>query len=483
MNLRNIFHILGIFVMMIGAAMLPAFVISAMLHEAVWTAIGLSSLLSMGAGLLMYILIPRTGERISLSHREGFLIVTLAWVLASAFGGLPFLLSGAVPTFCDAFFETMSGFTTTGASVISNLDRTSKGILFWRALTHWMGGMGIIILSIAILPILGVGGMQLFKAEIPSPVKDKITPRITETAKNLWLVYVAITAVEIVLLWLGGMSVFDAVCHAFATMATGGFSTYDASIARFDSLYIEIVIIVFMFVAGMNFTLHYRLFKGDAKSFFRDPEFHFYGAIVLVATALITLDLRFHYFSSLGESLRHAAFQVVSIITTTGFATYNFDQWPAPSKFILVLLMFIGGCAGSTGGAIKCLRFMVVIKQTFIELTRLIHPHAVISVKIAKVAVPPEIVSSIRSFFFLYIVIAMAAMLSLTLLGVDMVTSISGVAATLGNVGPGLGLVNASSTYFELPQTAKWILSACMLLGRLEIYTVLVLLVPDFWKK
>ena len=483
MNLRNIFHILGIFVMMIGAAMLPAFVISAMLHEAAWTAIGLSSLLSMGAGLLMYILIPRTGERISLSHREGFLIVTLAWVLASAFGGLPFLLSGVVPTFCDAFFETMSGFTTTGASVISNLDGTSRGILFWRALTHWMGGMGIIILSIAILPILGVGGMQLFKAEIPSPVKDKITPRITETAKNLWLVYVAITAVEIVLLWLGGMSLFDAVCHAFATMATGGFSTYDASVARFNSLYIEIVIIVFMFIAGMNFTLHYRLFKGDAKSFFRDPEFHFYGAIVLVATALITLDLRFHYFSSLGESLRHAAFQVVSIITTTGFATYNFDQWPAPSKFILVLLMFIGGCAGSTGGAIKCLRFMVVIKQTFIELTRLIHPHAVISVKIAKVAVPPEIVSSIRSFFFLYIVIAMAAMLALTLLGVDMVTSISGVAATLGNVGPGLGLVNASSTYFELPQTAKWILSACMLLGRLEIYTVLVLLVPDFWKK
>jgi trk system potassium uptake protein TrkH len=483
MNLRNIFHILGIFVLMIGAAMLPAFVISAALHEEAWSAIGQAALFTMGAGLLMYVFVPRTGERISLSHREGFVIVTLAWVLASAFGGLPFLFSGVVPTFCDAFFETMSGFTTTGASVISNLDRTSRGILFWRALTHWMGGMGIIILSIAILPILGVGGMQLFKAEIPSPVKDKITPRITETAKNLWLVYVAITAVEIVLLALGGMNLFDAVCHAFATMATGGFSTYDSSVAQFNSLYIEIVIIVFMFVAGMNFTLHYRLFKGDAKSFVRDPEFHFYGAIVLVATALITLDLRFHYFSSLGESLRHAAFQVVSIVTTTGFATYNFDQWPAPSKFILVLLMFIGGCAGSTGGAIKCLRFMVVIKQTFIELTRLIHPHAVISVKIAKVAVPPEIVSSIRSFFFLYIVIAMAAMLALTLLGVDMVTSISGVAATLGNVGPGLGLVNASSTYFEMPQTAKWILSLCMLLGRLEIYTVLVLLVPDFWKK
>jgi len=483
MNLKNVFHILGIFVFLIGAAMLPPFLISAVLREETWSAIGLSSLVTMGTGILMYVFIPRTGERISLTHREGFVIVTLAWALASAFGGLPFLVSGVVPTFCDAYFETMSGFTTTGASVISNLDTASRGILFWRALTHWLGGMGIIILSIAILPVLGVGGMQLFKAEIPSPVKDKITPRIAETAKNLWLVYVAITALEIVLLALGGMSLFDAVCHSFATMATGGFGNYDTSIAHFNSLYIEIVIIVFMFVAGMNFTLHYRLFRGDAKSLFRDPEFHFYGSVVLAATAIITLDLRLHYFSSLGESFRQAAFQVVSIITTTGFATYNFDLWPAPSKFILVLLMFVGGCAGSTGGAIKCLRFMIVIKQTFVELYRLIHPRAVLSVKIAKVAVPPEIVSSIRSFFFLYIALAVAAMLALALLGVDMVTSISGVAATLGNVGPGLGLVNASSTYHELPAAAKWVLSLCMLLGRLEIYTVLVLLVPDFWKK
>lgn len=482
MNLRNIFHILGIFVLMIGAAMLPAFVLSAALHEEAWSAIGLAALVTMAAGLAMYVFVPRTGERINLSHREGFVIVTLAWVLASAFGGLPFLFSGVVPTYCDAFFETMSGFTTTGASVMSNLDGTSRGILFWRALTQWLGGMGIIILSIAILPLLGVGGMQLFKAEIPSPVKDKITPRITETAKNLWLVYIAISAVEFVLLVLGGMSAFDAVCHTFATMATGGFGNYDASIAQFNSLYIEIVIIAFMFIAGTNFALHFRLFKGDARPFFRDPEFRFYVSVVLLATATITLDLRSH-FSTFGEALRHAAFQVVSILTTTGYITVNFDLWPIPSKVILLFLMFIGGCAGSTGGAIKCLRFMVVIKQTFIELTRLIHPHAVLSVKIAKVAVPPEIVSSIRSFFFLYIALAMAATLTLTFLGVDMLTSVSGVAATIGNVGPGMGVVNAHSNYAELPQAAKWILSLCMLLGRLEIYTVLVLLVPDFWKK
>ena len=483
MNLKNIFHILGIFVFLIGAAMLPAFVIAAALHEAAWSAIGLASLVTMGTGIGMYVFIPRTGERISLTHREGFVIVTLAWVLASAFGGLPFLFAGVVPSFCDAFFETMSGFTTTGASVIPNLDGVPRGILFWRALTQWLGGMGIIILSIAILPILGVGGMQLFKAEIPSPVKDKITPRIAETARNLWIVYIAISAVEAVLLTLGGLSVFDAVCHTFATMATGGFGTYDASIAHFNSLYVEIVIIAFMFIAGVNFTLHYRLFRGDPRPLLRDPEFRLYTSIVLVATALITLDLRLNVFAGLGESLRYAAFQVVSILTTTGFATANFDQWPAPSKLTLVLLMFVGGCAGSTGGAIKCLRFMIVVKQTFIELYRLIHPHAVLSVKIAKVAVPPEIVSSIRSFFFLYIALATAATLTLTILGVDMLTSVSGVAATIGNVGPGLGLVNASSTYAGLPQAAKWVLSLCMLLGRLEIYTVLVLLVPDFWKK
>ncbi len=482
MNLKNIFHILGIFVFLIGAAMLPAFVIAAALHEAAWRAIGLASLVTMGAGLLMYIFIPRTGERISLTHREGFVIVTLAWVLASAFGALPFLFSGAVPTYCDAFFETISGFTTTGASVMSDLDRVSRGIHFWRALTQWLGGMGIIILSIAILPLLGVGGMQLFKAEIPSPVKDRLTPRIAETARNLWFVYIAISAVEAVLLTLGGMSVFDAVCHTFTTMATGGFGTYDASIARFDSLYIEIVIIVFMFIAGTNFALHYRLFKGEAGPFFRDPEFRFYVCVVLISTALITLDLRPHV-SSLGDALRHASFQVVSILTTTGFVTVNFDLWPIPSKVILLFLMFIGGCAGSTGGAIKCLRFLLVAKQTFVELYRLIHPHAVVSVKLAKAAVPPEILSSIRSFFFLYIALAMAATLALTFLGVDMLTSISGVAATIGNVGPGMGVVHADSNYAGLPQAAKWVLSLCMLLGRLEIYTVLVLLVPDFWKK
>jgi trk/ktr system potassium uptake protein len=482
MNLKHIAHILGIFIFLIGAAMLPALAISLALHEAAWTAFGISALITMGTGLLLYVFIPRTGERITLTHREGFVIVTLAWVLASSFGGLPFLLSGVVPTFCDAFFETISGFTTTGASVITNLDGTDRGILFWRALTQWLGGMGIIILSIAILPILGVGGMQLFKAEIPSPVKDKITPRIAETAKSLWLVYVIISVAEFILLFLGGMSAFDAVCHTFATMATGGFGTYDASIAQFNSLYIEIVIIVFMFIAGTNFALHYRLFKGDAGSFFRDPEFRFYVSVVLIATAAVTFDLKSH-FSSLGDALRHAAFQVVSIITTTGFITVNFDLWPIPSKVILLFLMFIGGCAGSTGGAIKCLRFLLVAKQTFIELYRLIHPHAVLSVKIAKTAVPPEIMSSIRSFFFLYIALAMAATLALTFLGVDMLTSISGVAATIGNVGPGMGIVNAHSNYSTLPEAAKWVLSLCMLLGRLEIYTVLVLLVPDFWKK
>jgi trk system potassium uptake protein TrkH len=312
MNLRNIFHILGIFVLMIGAAMLPAFVLSADLHEAAWSALGLSVLVTMGTGVGMYVFVPRTGERISLTHREGFVIVTLAWVFASAFGALPFLFSWVVPTYCDAFFETMSGFTTTGASVLSNLDGTSRGILFWRALTQWLGGMGIIILSLAILPLLGVGGMQLFKAEIPSPVKDRLTPRIAETARNLWLVYIAISAAEFLLLVLGGMSAFDAACHTFTTMATGGFGNYDDSIARFNSLYIEIVIIAFMFIAGTNFALHFRLFRGDARPLFRDPEFRFYLSVAVVATAAITLDLRSHV-SSPGEALRQAAREIEAL--------------------------------------------------------------------------------------------------------------------------------------------------------------------------
>ncbi len=483
MNFNNVLHILGLFLFFLGLAMIPALVISFYSQGGDLKALAGAFFATSGAGFILAILFEKTEEKISLTRREGFLIVTLAWVAAAAFGGLPFLIYGVTPTFADSFFETMSGFTTTGASVISGLDHLPRGILFWRAFTHWLGGMGIIVLAIAVLPVLGVGGMQLYKAELPSPVKDKISPRVVDTAKLLWGVYVLISLAQFFLLMLGGMNAFDAACHTFATMGTGGFSNYDASIGHFQSLYIEGVIIFFMAVAGMNFALHYRLFTGDFKSFFSDGELRFYLLIILVATAVVTIDLHLNLFYEMGKALRSSLFTVVSIITTTGFVTDNFDQWPLPSRIIILHLMFIGGCAGSTGGAIKCLRILLIIKHSYLEFYRLIHPHAVVVVKLGKQTVPADIMASIRSFFFLYISTAIAATLCMAFLGLDLISAFSAVATTLGNVGPGFGLVNPLSNFFEIPQAGKWILSFCMLLGRLEIFTVLVLFIPDFWKK
>ncbi len=484
MNFNNVLHILGLFLFFLGLTMIPAMVIAFYSEGGDLQALIASFLATSGTGFILALLFEKSEEKISLTRREGFLVVTLAWALAAAFGGLPFLIHGVTPTFTDSFFETMSGFTTTGASVISGLEHLPRGLLFWRAFTQWLGGMGIIVLVIAILPVLGVGGMQLYKAELPSPVKDKITPRVIDTAKFLWGIYVAISMAEFLLLMLGGMSAFDAACHTFATMATGGFGNYDASIAHFQSLYIEGVIILFMALAGINFALHYRLLvMGDFKSFFGNGELRFYFLIILIATVIVTIDLHFNLFYTLEKALRASLFQVVSIMTTTGFVTDNFDHWPLSSRIILLLLMFIGGCAGSTGGAIKCLRFFLIIKHSYLEFYRLIHPHAVVAVKLGKQTVPADIMASIRSFFFLYISTATVATLCLAFMGLDLVSSFSAVAATLGNVGPGLGLVNPMSNFFEVPQAGKWLLSFCMLLGRLEIFTVLVLLIPDFWKK
>ena len=343
--------------------------------------------------------------------------------------------------------------------------------------------MGIIILSIAILPLLGVGGMQLYKAELPSPVKDKITPRIAETARTLWIVYIVISIIEFVMLLTGGMDVFNALCHTLTTMATGGFSTSDASIAQFHSAYIDGIITFFMLVAGINFTLHYSLIMGNFKAFFANSELRLYLAIILTAIVIITVILKQHALYNGGESLRYASFQVVSIITTTGFTTANFDDWPSLSKIILLLLMFVGGSAGSTGGSIKCLRILLILKHSYKELYRLVHPHAVTAVKLGKRTVYPETMASIWGFFMLYLTMTVIASILLTFLGLDMMTAFSSVAATIGNVGPGFGGVNPVSTYSEIPCLGKWILSFCMLAGRLEIYTVIILFIPEFWKK
>jgi len=482
MNRRNILHILGAFLFCLGLAMLLPLCFALYFQDGDIIALGVSLFITVFIGFVFYTAF-RPDDRITLTHKEGFLVVATGWFLAGVFGALPFMIQGVLPSFTDAFFESISGFTTTGATVITGLDGMPRGILLWRSLTQWLGGMGIIVLSIAIFPLLGVGGMQLYKAELPSPVKDKLTPRVAETARTLWIVYFIISTVEFILLLFGGMDVFNALCHTFSTMATGGFSTGDASIAQFRSPYIDGVITLFMLIAGINFTLHYGLLMGNLQGFFRNSELRFYLGVAFVAVAVVTFNLRTHLFENMGTCIRYASFQVVSIMTTTGFTTANFDDWPAVSKIILLLLMFIGGSAGSTGGGIKCLRILLILKHGYIELYRLVHPHAVTAVKLGKKIVYPETMASILGFFILYLSMTVIASLLMSMLGLDMMTAFSSVVATIGNVGPGFGAVNAASTYSEIPALGKWILSFCMLAGRLEIYTIMILVIPEFWKK
>jgi trk system potassium uptake protein TrkH len=483
MKARNILYILGSFLFCLGLTMLLPLAWSFYYWEGDYKALSISMGITSIIGALLYLIFKPANGDITLSHKEGFLIVAAGWFLAGVFGSLPYSIYGVLPTFTDAFFESMSGFTTTGATVITNIENIPHGILLWRSLTQWLGGMGIIILSIAILPLLGVGGMQLYKAELPSPVKDKLTPRVAETARTLWIVYIIISIVEFIMLLFGGMDVFNSLCHTFSTMATGGFSTSDASIGHFHSVYIDSVITLFMLIAGINFTLHYSLLMGNFKTVFKNSELRFYLGIVLISVIIVTINLRLNIFEDIGKCIRYALFQVISILTTTGFSTDNFNEWPALSKMILLLLMFIGGCAGSTGGSIKCLRILLILKHSYMELYRLVHPHAVTAVKLGKKIVYPETMASIWGFFILYLSLTIIASILMTFLGLDMITAFSSVAATIGNVGPGFGAVNAASTYSEIPSLGKWILSFCMLAGRLEIYTVIILIIPEFWKK
>jgi len=483
MSVKNILYILGALLFFLGLTMLLPLVCSIYYGEGDYKALTLSMGITSLTGLLLYCLFKPGNSDLLLSHREGFIVVAFGWFLAATFGSLPYLIHGVLPSFVDAFFESISGFTTTGATVIPHIEGIPHGILLWRSLTQWLGGMGIIILSIAIFPLLGVGGMQLYKAELPSPVKDKLTPRVTETARTLWIVYIIISTVEFIMLLAGGMDVFNSLCHTFTTMATGGFSTSDASIAQFHSTYIDGVITLFMLIAGINFTLHYSLIVGNFKAILTNSELRFYLGIALTAVIIVTLNLRLHVFDEIGKCLRYASFQVISILTTTGFTTANFSEWPSLSKIILLLLMFVGGSAGSTGGSIKCLRILLILKHSYRELYRLVHPHAVTALKLGKRIIYPETMASIWGFFILYLAVTVIAAVILTALGLDVMTAFSSVAATIGNVGPGFGAVNPSSTYSEIPHLGKWVLSLCMLAGRLEIYTVMILLIPEFWKK
>jgi len=438
--------------------------------------------ITMTAGLVLYLIFYKAEAQI-ISQREGMAIVAVSWTAVGLFGAIPFYLGDAYFTFTDAVFESVSGFTTTGSSVLSNIEAVSKGLLFWRSFIQWLGGMGIIVLSVAILPFLGVGGMQLYKAEVPSPVPDKLKPRIRDTAMILWKVYALISLAQVLLLLLGGMGFYDALCHTFTTMPTGGFSTKNTSVAHFNSVYFDCVFMVFMLLAGINFSLHYQLIRGKPLAFWRDSECRFFIGAVIILTIAVSLDIFRTVYDTLGDALRYGAFQVVSIVTTTGYATADYEQWPAMSQLILLLSMFLGASAGSTGGGMKCLRIMLCFKYCYKELFSLIHPRAVTHIKIGGNTVPDDVMRSVLGFLALYVGLFALSSVVLAGLGVDFVTSFAAVAATMGNIGPGFGAVGPVENFAIIPVAGKWLLIWCMLLGRLEIFTVIILVVPEFWRK
>ena len=484
MNLRSVVSILGFLVFGTGVAMLFPIPFSLYYGDDDILPFLYASLISVSVGSFFWIGYRRRDPEEDVLHlKEGFLVVTFGWLFCSLFGSLPLLFSGSFPSFTDAFFEIVSGFTTTGASVIPDVEKLPHGVLFWRSMTQWLGGMGIIVLSLAILPVLGIGGMQLFKAEVIGPTKDKLAPRIAETARLLWGVYLIMSAATTVLLLLGGMTLFDALCHMFTTVASGGFSTKNHSIGQFESPFIEWVIIVFMALTAVNFALHFRALRGSLKPYGKDNEFVFFAVIVLIGIAVMAVLNLAGEVGDPSTSFRLAAFQVVSIATTTGFNTANYQTWLPSAQVVLFFLMFFGGCAGSTGGSVKQIRVLLLLRTSINELKKLIHPKAVLVVRHNDQAVPQEILINIVGFVVLYATIFLLCSIFMSLVGLDFVTATSAVAATLGNVGPGFGSVGPWETYAQLPILGKWISIVCMLLGRLELFTVLVIFSSAFWKK
>ena len=479
MNRNLVLRTLGLVLLCESLAMVPSLLLAVYLKEN--SMAFLSAILLAAAAGLVFVRFPVDPNQ--LSYKEGFVIATFGWLALAVFGGLPFLFAGAFTHPADAFFETMSGFTTTGASVFTDVEVLPRSILLWRSFTHWLGGMGIIVLTVALIPSLKVAGLQLFRAEVPGPTKSKVLPRVAVTSRELYRIYLIITAAEIILLKIAGLSWFDSVIHTFGTVATGGFSNRNLSVGAYENLAVELIIVFFMIICGMNFALHYRAFRaGEARAYWKDPEFKFYIGVITCSTLLIAFDLFRTQGGEIGQALRLALFQTSSIVTTTGFATADFNQWPVFSQFILFLLMFIGGCAGSTGGAIKHIRVLILIKSASRQLIRLLHPQAVVPVRVGSHPVSEEVVETVQAFLFLYLSIFLAAVIFLTAYGLDLVSALSAVATTLGNVGPGLGLVGPVSNYAALPVAVKVVLSMCMLIGRLEVYTVMVLLSIRFWK-
>ncbi|MEJ2191836.1 MAG: TrkH family potassium uptake protein [Nitrospirota bacterium] len=482
MNVLLVLNLTGVVLLFTALFMLAPAVVSLLYGSSDLKAILLSFALTAGAGGILFLL-TRKHRNEEIGHRDGFFAVALSWSVMALAGALPFLLSGAIPSVTDAVFESMSGFTTTGSSILTNVEALSRGVLFWRSLTHWIGGLGIIVFFVAVLPMMGAGGSQLFRAEVSQVVPQKLKPRIIDAAKSLWIIYIAFTALGVLLLRLGGMDLYDSFCHTFGAIGTGGFSTKNLSIGAYTSSYIHYVIIVLMFVGGTSFTLHYQALAGGLRRYVKNGEFVFYAMVLAACTALIVLATYRTYYDSLAVSFRDALFQVVSITTATGYVTVDYEKWPVFTQALLLMAMFIGGMAGSTAGGMKQARVLLMVKHMYREIYQLIHPRAVTSIKLDGRTIQKEVLGSVWGFIFLFLSIWVLASLAMTALGVDMVTASSTAVAAMSNVGPALGQAGPAENFASLPVAAKWVLTFCMLVGRLEVYTVMILFVPRYWRK
>lgn len=482
MRWTYIARIIGILISILSLSLIFPLIVATIYRESLqpfW----LSMAITLAFGLILLFFSRDLSEDDYINQKEGMTTVTLAWIAIGLFGALPFYFSPEGFSFTDSVFESISGFSTTGSSIMTNIEGSGKGLLFWRSLIQWMGGMGIIVLSLAILPFLGVGGIQLYKAEVPSPVPDKLTPRLSDSAKILWMVYAGFTLIEIIMLYAGGMPIYDSLCHSLTTLPTGGFSPKNASLSHYNSAYFDTIVFIFMVFAGINFSLHYQMLRGKTLVFWQDSECRFFIGFILILSLIIAWDIYGPVYGSFLDSIRFAGFQVASIVTTTGFATADYEIYPGLSQILIFICMFIGGSAGSTGGGMKCARILVAFKYCYRELFKLIHPRSIRQVKINNVTIPDDILRSIMGFLTLYIGLFFLSSILLALLGLDMMTSFGAVAACIGNIGPGFGNVGPTENFAHLPDIAKWILAWCMLLGRLEIYTVIILFVPEFWRK
>jgi len=482
MRWRLIMHVVGWLTLFFGLTMAISLAVCLLLKDNSGLPMLISLVITVMFGTVMTL--GFSGVEIAdIRQREGMAIVFFGWTTMGLFGALPFYFGSEGLSFTDAFFESVSGFTTTGSSIFTDIEAQSSGLLFWRSFIQWLGGMGIIVLSLAVLPFLKLGGMQLYKAEVPSPLPDKLRPRIRETAVTLWKVYILFTILQVLLLLAGGMNLYDSVCHAFTTMPTGGFSTRNLSIAHYNSVYFDTVFMVFMVMAGINFSLHYQMLRGKPLVIWRDAEGRFFLLLTVALVLLVGFNVYGEVYQTLSDALRFGAFQVVSILTTTGYASADYESWPAMSQLILLMCMFVGASAGSTGGGIKCLRIMLLVKYCYRELFSMVHPISVTHIKIGGSPVSEDIVRSVMGFLALYVGLFALASILLAALNVDFVTALTAVAACIGNIGPGFGLVGPTENFAGIPVLGKWLLIWCMLLGRLEIYTVIILLVPEFWRK